>query len=109
MKTTTAAILNQCVFNKTISNFGVITKTVRLLSDKHITFHKLDIVDYDCNDSGVHIHFKDKDYKLITISFSSSEHISITLGCGCQTTMANDGYNIQYNDIRNIIQAYEGV
>jgi len=105
MKDTIANILNQCVYNKSLNDFDAIIKLIDLLQDKDTTYASMDIVDYNHNDSTISIHFRNKDYKLITVTFTSSEYIAIHLDCGCTYTFINDSYNIQYNDIRNILQA----
>lgn len=117
MKNIIVNILNQCIFNKSINNFNAITKFIHLIQDKGTTYASIDIVDYDSNDSAIHVHFRDKDYKLLTVSFNSSEYIVINLDCNCTNTMINcdsnlklrsepkGSYNMQYNDIRNILQA----
>lgn len=112
MKDIIISILNQCVFNKSISEFDAITKTIRLIQDKDTTIHTLKIIDYDINDSNINIQLwcKDTDSlkSLLSLSFHSDEYIGIILPCNCTHMIFNDSYNIQYNDIRSIIQAYEG-
>jgi len=105
MKSIIVNILNQCLYNKSISNFNAIIKFIHLIQDKDTTYASMDIIDYNHNDSTISIHFRDKDYKLITVTFNSSEYIVIHLDCNCINTMINDSYNIQYNEIRNILQA----
>lgn len=105
MKIIVANILNQCVYNKSLNDFEAIIKFISQIQENETTYHNMDIVDYDYNDSIISIHFRDKEYKLLTVTFTSSEYIVIHLDCNCTYTFINDSYNIQYNDIRNILQA----
>ena len=103
MKTRLLTVLNQCIYNKSLADFEAIIKLTSLLNDKDTIHASTDTEDYGVNDSSLHIHFRDKNYKLLTASFNINNYIVIHLGCNCIYTMLNCDYNIQYNEIKAIL------
>ena len=99
MKAKLLAILNQCIYNKSIEDFNAIIKLINSINDDNVKDLNISI-----NDTSVYISMF-KDYKLISVSFTDNNKILFCLPDNVSKTyiIENDSYNIQYNEIKALL------
>ena len=102
MKAKLLSILNRCICNKHIADYQAITELINIISndsvkDLNITF----------NDTSIYISMFNSDYKLISLSFTDSNKLLFCLPDNFSKTYVidNDGYNMQYNDIKALLNS----
>lgn len=101
-------VLNQCVFNKPLHEFNAITNFIRSIQPKHITINSIehDTKDIDIGYEGINItlwtEYQGK-CKVLSIVFNNSQYIAFNQVCGCQYAMFNSVYNVQYEEIKDLL------
>ena len=102
MKAKLLSILKQCIYNKSIVDYQAIITLINSINndnvkDLNITF----------NDTSVYVSMFNSDYKLISMSFTDSNKLLFCLPDNFSKTYVidNDGYNMQYNDIKALLNS----
>ena len=100
MKNRLLNVLNRCIYNKSTEDYTAILKLIDSINDDNV--RDLNIT---FNDTSVYVSMFNNDYKLISISFTDSNKLLFCLPDNVSKTyvMENDGYNIQYNDIKALL------
>lgn len=101
MKTKLINVLNQCVYNKTIADFNAIIELINIISD-------VDKTDINIEHSKTSVYISMfKGYKLVSISFTDNNKLLFHLPNDISKTYVIDncGYNIQYNDIKALLNS----
>ena len=101
MKNKLITILNQCIYNKSIADYQVINELINSISND-------DISDINIKHSKTSIHASMfKGYKLVSVSFTDSNKILFCLPSDISKTyiIDNDSYNIQYDEIRALLNS----
>lgn len=99
MKDKLLTVLNQCIYNKSIADYTAIIELINSINDDNVKN-----IDITFNDTNVYVSMFN-DYKLISMSFTDSNKILFCLPDNVSKTyvMDNDGYNIQYDDIKALL------
>ena len=108
MKNKLISILNRCIYNKTIADYKAIVGLINSINndnvgDINITF----------NDTSVYVSMFNNDYRLISISFTDSNKLLFCLHDNVSKTYVIDNssirqdcsYNMQYNDIKALLNS----
>ena len=100
MKAKLLNVLNQCIHNKHIADYKAITELINSINDDNVKDLNITF-----NDTSVYISMFNSDYKLISISFTDSNKLLFCLPDNVSKTyvIENSSYNIQYNDIANLL------
>ena len=100
MKVKLISILNQCIYNKYIADFNAIIKLINSVNDDSVAD-----INIKFNDTSVYISMFNSDYKLISISFTDNNMLLFCLPDNVSKTYVidNDGYNMQYDDIKALL------
>ena len=101
MKTKLITVLNQCIYNKSIADFNVIIELINTINDDNVKD-----LNIEHNKTSVYVSMF-KDYKLISVSFTDSNKMLFCLPDNISKTYVidNDGYNISYSDLSNILNS----
>ena len=108
MKDTLIDILYNCTYNKTFNDFKKVEKIIVTLENYDL---ELANIVHDTNDinfgyESIFISFwttYQNKIKLISVLFNSSNYMAISQICGCHDTIYNDSYNVQFNDIKDLL------
>ena len=102
LKITLLTVLTRCIYNKPIADYTAIMELINSIDDD--TVKDLNIT---FNDTSVHISMFNNDYKLISLSFTDSNKLLFCSPDNVSKTyvMENDGYNMQYNDIKALLNS----
>ena len=100
MKAKLLNILNQCIYNKTITDFNAIIKLINSINDDSVNNMNIKF-----NDTSIYVSMFNSDYKLISVSFTNSNKLLFCLPDNVSQTYVidNDSYNIQYDDIEKLL------
>lgn len=100
MKTKLLNILNQCIYNKSIADFNVINQLVTLIADD-----RTDDIAIKHNKDSVYISLWYERVKLYSVMFIDDNRLLFSLPDDiCKTYFIdNDSYNMQYDDIRALL------
>lgn len=100
MKTKLLNILNQCIYNKSIADLNTINQLTTLIEDD-----RTDDVSIKHNDDSVYISLWYDRVKLYSIVFIDDNRLLCSLPDDiCKTYfIENDSYNIQYDDIKSLL------
>ena len=100
MKAKLLTILNRCIYNKPIADYQALTELINSINDGNVKDLNITF-----NGTSVYVSMFNNDYKLISISFTDSNKMLFCLPNNISKTyvMENDGYNIQYNDIKALL------
>ena len=100
MKNKLLNILNRCVYNKPIADFTAIIKLIDSVNDDSVNN-----ISIKFNDMSIYISMFNSDYKLISISFTDNNTLLFCLPDNISKThiIENCGYNIQYNEIKDLL------
>ena len=101
MKTKLLTILNQCIYNKTIEDFNVIIELINTINDDKTSDIKL-----SKNNIGLYISMFN-DNKLFSVMFTDNNKIMLSLpdDISRMYIIENDGYNVQYDKIKSLINS----
>lgn len=91
-------VLNQCQFNKSFQERRKLDAMINQVCQDSATLY-----DIKHHSDYVHITLWNSNNDLITIAFFDDNHIILCLSCGCDYRMFNDGYNIQYSEIKSLL------
>ena len=102
MKAKLISILNQCIYNKYIADFNAIIKLINSVNDDSVNN-----ISIKFNDTSVYMSMFNSEYKLISISFTDSNKLLFCLPDDVSKTYVidNDSYNIQYDDIKALLDS----
>ena len=108
MKDKLLNILNQCIYNKTITDFNAIIKLINSVNDDSVKDLNISF-----NDTSIYVSMFNSDYKLISISFTDSNKLLFCLPDNISRTYVIDNspkgqdcdYNIQYNEIKALLNS----
>ena len=108
MKNKLLNVLNQHIYNKPVADYTAIMQLINSINndnvkDLNITF----------NDTSVYVSMFNSDYKLISISFTDSNKLLFCLHDNVSKTYVIDNssirqdcsYNMQYNDIKALLNS----
>lgn len=108
MKDTLIDILYNCTYNKTFNDFKKVEKIIVTLKN-----YDLELANIEHNTNDINLGYESifisfwatyqNKRKLISILFNSDNYIAVSQICGCHDTIYNDSYNIQFNDIKNLL------
>lgn len=99
MKNKLLTVLNQCIYNKSIADFNAIVGLINNISDDDITD-----INIEHNNTSVYVSMFN-DYQLISVSFTDNNMLLFHSPDNISKTyiIENDGYNIQYDDIKALL------
>ena len=102
MKDKLLNILNQCIYNKTITDFNAIIKLINSVNDDNVKDLNISF-----NGTSIYISMFNSDYKLISVSFTNSNKLLFCLPDDVSKTyvIENCGYNIQYDEIKDLLDS----
>ena len=102
MKNKLLTILNQCIYNKTIEDFNAIIELLNTINDDKTSDIKL-----SQSSIGVYISMF-YDNKLFSVMFTDNNDLLFSLPSDISKTYVidNDGYNMQYDDIKALLNSY---
>ena len=102
MKAKLLTVLNQCVYNKPIADYTAIMKLMNSINDDNVTD-----INITFNDTNIYVSMFNSDYKLISMSFTGNNKLLFCLPDDiCKTYFIdNDSYNIQYDDIKALLNS----
>ena len=108
MKTKLLNILNQCIYNKSIADYKAIVELINSINKDNV--RNLNI---SFNDTSIYISLFNSDYKLISISFTDTNKLLFCLPDNVSKTYVIEdspigqdcGYNMQYNDIKALLNS----
>lgn len=99
MKTKLLTVLNQCIYNKPIADYKAIVGLINTINDDDISD-----INIKHSKTGVYVSMFNSDYKLISLSFTDTNKMLFCLPDDSKTyIIKNDGYNIQYDDIKALL------
>ena len=100
LKITLLTILNQCIYNKPIADYIAIIELINSINDDSVKDLNITF-----NDTNIYVSMFNSDYNLISLSFTDTNKLLFCLPDNVSKTyvMENDGYNIQYNDIKALL------
>ena len=99
MKNKLLTILNQCIYNKTITDFNVIIELINNINDD-----KTGGIKVSQSSVGVYVSMFN-DGRLFSVMFTDNEEIIMSLPNDISKTyvIENDSYNMQYDDIKALL------
>lgn len=99
MKTKLLNILNQCIYNKTITDFNVIIELINTINDDKTSNIKL-----SQSNIGLYISMFNNG-RLLSVMFTDNDSLLFSLpsDIGRTYVIDNDSYNIQYDEIRALL------
>ena len=101
MKNKLLTILNQCIYNKSIEDFNVIIELINTINDDKTSDIKL-----SQSNIGLYISMFN-DGKLFSVMYTDNDVLLFSLPSDISKTyvIGNDGYNIIYSDLSNILNS----
>ena len=101
MKTKLLTILNQCIYNKSITDFNVIIDLINTINDDKTSDIKL-----SQSNIGLYISMF-YDGRLLSVMFTDNNVLLFSLPSDIIKTyvIENCGYNIQYSDIKALLNS----
>ena len=101
MKAKLLTILNQCIYNKSIEDFNVIIELINTINDDKTSDIKM-----SQSSIGLYISMFN-DNKLFSVMFTDNDKIMLSLPDDISKTYVidNDSYNIQYDEIKALINS----
>ena len=108
MKAKLLTILNQCIYNKPIADYTAIMELINSINNDNVRDLNTTV-----NDTNVYVSMSNSDYKLISISFTDSNKLLFCLPANVSKTYVIDnspigqdcGYNMQYNEIKALLNS----
>ena len=101
MKNKLLTILNQCIYNKSIEDFNVIIELINTINDD-----KTDNIKLSQSSIGLYISMFN-DGKLFSVMFTDNNELLFSLpsDIGRTYVIENCGYNMQYDDIKDLLNS----
>lgn len=102
MKNKLLNVLNKCIHNKHIADYTAIMELINTINDDNVGD-----INIEHNKTGVYVSMFNSDYKLISISFTDSNKLLFCLLDNVSKTYVidNDSYNMQYNEIKALLNS----
>lgn len=99
MKAKLLTILNQCIYNKSIEDFNVIIELINTINDDKTSDIKL-----SQSNIGLYLSMF-YDGRLFSVMFTDNNDLLFSLPSDISKTYVidNDGYNMQYDDIKALL------
>lgn len=100
MKTKLLSVLNLCIYNKSIADYTDIMELINSINDENIKDLNITF-----NDTSIYISMFNKDYKLISVSFTNNNMLLFCLPNNASKTyvVENCSYNMKYSDIKALL------
>lgn len=101
MKNKLLTILNQCIYNKSIADFNVIIELINTINDDKTSDIKL-----SQSNIGLYLSMFNNG-RLFSVMFTDNNVLLFSLPSDISRTYVidNDGYNISYSDLSNILNS----
>ena len=108
MKNKLLNVLNQCIHNKTIADYKALTELINSIDDDSVKD-----INIEHNKTGIYVSMFNSDYELISMSFTDSNKLLFCLLDNVSKTYVIEnnpagqdcGYNIQYNEIKVLLNS----
>ena len=101
MKNKLLTVLSQCIYNKSIEDFNVIIELINTINDD-----KTDNIKLSQSSIGLYISMFN-DGKLFSVMFTDNNELLFSLpsDIGRTYVIENCGYNMQYDDIKDLLNS----
>lgn len=101
MKNKLLTVLNQCIYNKSITDFNVIKELINIINDDKTSAIKL-----SQSNIGLYISMF-YDGKLFSIMFTDNDVLLFSMPSDISRTytIENCSYNMQYDDIKDLLNS----